>query len=129
VYDSFRGLRRFNAFVYDVQLEFAICLSQKDREANYSLTKFVERVAELQASRRGSLTSLKNQVRAGPGWRSLVVGNIVLFTLTAGLWRYGWPAVIVVVVAVLMNGAFLRFANSERAYFERLRARIDEAGG
>jgi hypothetical protein len=129
VYDSFRGLRRFNAFINDVQLELAVCFSQKDREANHSLTKFVERVAELQASRRGSLTSLKNQVRAGPGWRSLVVGNIVLFALTAGLWRYGWPAVIVVLLAVVMNGAFLRFAHSERTYFERLRARIDEAGG
>jgi len=128
VYDSFRGLRRFNAFIYDVQLEFAICLSQKDREANYSLDRFVERVIELQASRRGSLTSLKNQIRAGPGWRSLVVANFLLFVLTAGLWRFGWPAVIVILVAVAMNGAFMRFAQKETMYFQRLQARIDEAG-
>lgn len=127
VYDSFRGLRRFNAFIYEVQLEFAICFSQKDREANYSLSKFVERVAELEHSRRGSLTSLNNQIRAGPGWKALIVANIVLLVIAAPAWRVGWPVIIVILVAVLMNGVFMRFARREQAYFERLQARIDAA--
>jgi hypothetical protein len=127
VYDSFRGLRRFNAFIYDVQLEFAICFSQKDREANYSLSKFVERVVELEKSRRGSLGSLKNLVRAGPGWKSLVVANLVLLVIAMPLSRLGWPVVIVILIAVAVNGAFLRFAQSEKRYFERLQARIDAA--
>jgi hypothetical protein len=36
LYDSFRGLRRFNAFIDEIQDEFAICFSMKDRDANYS---------------------------------------------------------------------------------------------
>jgi hypothetical protein len=128
VYDSFRGLRRFNAFIEDVQLELAICFSHKDREANYSLDRFVERVAELEASRRGSLTSLKNQVKAGPGWHTLIIANVVLVGFAAALWSYGWPAVVVILLAVLVNGAFMRFARREQAYFERLQERIDAAG-
>lgn len=64
VYNSFGGPRRFNAFVDDVQYEFAVCLSMKDRNENYPLAKFVSRVLELQKSRCGSLKSLDNQVKA-----------------------------------------------------------------
>jgi hypothetical protein len=47
VRNSFRGLRRFNAFIERVQYEFAICFSLADVEANYSLEKFAERVTQL----------------------------------------------------------------------------------
>jgi hypothetical protein len=73
VYDSFGGLRRFNAFIDDVQMEFAICLSLQDRDANYSLAKFLQRVAELEKSPRGSLASLANQEKAGAGWQFVVI--------------------------------------------------------
>src|SRR5262245_55741092 len=55
VHDSFRGLRRYNAFIDEMQYEFAICFSQNDFYANYALHKFVDRVTELEKSRRGSL--------------------------------------------------------------------------
>src|SRR5262245_36245708 len=44
VHGSFRGLRRYNAFIDDVQLEFAICFSLKDRETDFSVDRFVARV-------------------------------------------------------------------------------------
>ena len=69
VYNSFRGLRRFNAFLDEVQYEFAVCFSLEDRETSYPLEKFVARVLELQESHRGSLKSLDHQARAGAGWQ------------------------------------------------------------
>lgn len=50
VYNSFRGLRRFNAFLDEVQNEFAVCFSIEDRDANYPIDKFVNRIQELQKS-------------------------------------------------------------------------------
>jgi len=47
VRNSFSGLRRFNAFIDEVQLEFGVCFSMKDLEASYSLPRFEARVREL----------------------------------------------------------------------------------
>jgi hypothetical protein len=126
VYNSFRGLRRFNSFLDNVQMEFAICFSMKDRDANYSLDRFVERVAELEKSRRGSLVSLKNQVRAGAGWHAVVLANLLLVVIGSMLRATGWAIVVVVVVAVLLNTLFVRFARRSNAYHARLRARIED---
>jgi hypothetical protein len=127
VYDSFRGLRRLNAFVDDIQYEFAICFSQHDRDANYSLQQFVERVIELGRSPRGSLRSLKNQARAGAGWPAVMVANCVL--LIAAIWLKGntWALVALASVAALLNAGFARFAWRANAYLKRLRARIEAA--
>jgi hypothetical protein len=73
VYNSFRGLRRFNAFLDEVQYELGVCFSLDDRDANYPLDRFVDRALELRRSRRGSLKSVNNQIDAGPGWRVLAV--------------------------------------------------------
>ena len=124
VYNSFRGLRRFNAFMDDVQLEFAVCFSLKDREANYSLPKFLERVIELQKSSRGSLTSLRNQIDAGPGWMVFVVGNFILLVVGIAVRNSGWALAVVVSIAVVINGAFARFAWNARSYLDRLQAKI-----
>lgn len=125
VYNSFRGLRRFNAFVDEVQLVFGICFSLKDRDANYSLIRFVDRVIELETSPRGSLISLKNPVRAGPGWHALVVANVILLMIGAWLREATWAITAVIAVAAFMNFWFFRFAQRARAYHERLRARIE----
>ena len=52
VHDSFRGKWRFHAFLDDVQMEFAVCFNNKDRESDPSLEGFVARLEELRGSRR-----------------------------------------------------------------------------
>ena len=128
VYNSFRGLRRFNAFVDDVQLEFAICFSLKDRDANYSLSKFVDRVVELESSRRGSLKSLKNQMRAGAGWPVVIVANFLLLIIGVWLRTDAWAIAILFGLALVLNGTFVRFAQREKAYLAQLRAKIENRG-
>jgi hypothetical protein len=128
VYNSFRGLRRFNAFIDDVQLEFAVCFSTEDRDANYSLQRFVHRAIELQASRRGSLKSLNNQIKAGPGWHVLVIADLGLLVLAT--WAKGsvWAVAALCAFAALVNLWFCRFTWRAKAYLLRLRARIEAAG-
>jgi hypothetical protein len=80
-YNSFRGLRRFNAFIDEVQLEFGICFSLKDREANYSLDRFVERVVTLERSRRPRWHRWGTRWRQGPGgprcsWRASLFSSL-----------------------------------------------------
>jgi hypothetical protein len=123
VYNSFRGLRRFNAFIDEVQLEFAICFSLKDRDASYSLPRFVDRVIELERSRRASLASLKNQATAGAGWQILVVADILLLIVAAWL-RTPWAIATLLVIALAANAAFVSFVRKQRAYLARLRDRI-----
>ena len=125
VYNSFRGLRRFNAFIDDVQLEFAICFSLKDRDANYSLPKFVDRVIEVEASRRGSLVSLRNQARAGAGWQVVMFANLLLLIIGVWLRTETWAIATLLVLAVGLNATFVRLAAKQRAYLARLQDRIE----
>lgn len=127
VYNSFRGLRRFNAFLDDVQYEFAVCLSLQDREANYSLSRFVARVEELQKSCRGSLKSLDNQIKAGPGWRVLVVADLVLLALAVFLKNNPIILTAIIALAGSLNVWFCCFAWREKSYLVRLRNRIEKA--
>lgn len=129
VYDSFHGLRRLNAFLDEVQEEFKVCLSIADRTDNLSLPKLVDRVQQLEQSPRGSLASLNNRVAAGPGWRVLVVANLLIGIMV--MWLRQWPMGLglVAVLALLVNGAFLRMHFRDRAYHARLKHKIESLHG
>jgi len=127
VYDSFRGLWRFNRFLDELQYEFAICFSLKDREANYSLDALVHRVIELQQSRRGSLMSLDRQARAGAGWQVLLVANLLLLLAAVWLKDRGWLLAALVAIVAALNAWFFWFAAKAKAYLTRLRSRIESA--
>jgi hypothetical protein len=126
VYNSFRGLRRFNAFLDEVQYEFAVCFSMKDRDANYPVDKFVNRVQELQKSRRSSLKSLNNQFKAGAGWQVLVVADFIIFIVAVWLQNSLWAMFLVVALAIVINLWFILFAKRSKVYLVRLRDRIEQ---
>jgi hypothetical protein len=127
LYDSFRGLRRFNAFIDEVQYEFAICFSTGDRDANYSLDKFVDRVKELERSRRSSLASLKNRMRYGIGVNVVFFANFPLVILAIFARNNLWAMAVIVAIAAIINAWFLRFSLRARAYHARLLSRIQGA--
>jgi len=129
VYNSFGGLRRFNAFVDDVQYEFAVCFSMNDRDENYPLERFVSRVLELQKSRRGSLKSLDNQVKAGAGWPVLLLADLGLLIASLFLKTSPLAVAAIIGIAVFLNSWFCRFAWRGRAYLAALRSRIETADG
>jgi hypothetical protein len=125
VHNSFSGPRRFNAFIDAVQLEFSICFSVRDREAHYSLEKFVDRVGVLKNSRRSSLASLRNQQPRGFDWGIAFVLNLfgalpLIFAMK--LWR---PlGALVAILLVLANAGLVRFYRREQAYHARLLAQV-----
>ena len=126
VYDSFSGLRRFNAFVDEAQLHFSIYFSLEDRDANYSLSKFVERVEFLQGSRRSSIASLRNQQKRGFGWSTIVVLN---FFLVLGLVFARSNSVVLTVLlamVVAINVGSLTLFLRDRAYNKQLLALLTE---
>ena len=125
VYNSFRGALRFGNFLEDVKLALGICFSLKDRDANYSLDRFVARAAELQRSRRGSLKSLENQVRSGPGWNFLILVDALLLSIGAFVKSNAIAFALLIVTAVVVNVGFLFFAWRSRAYLNKLRARLE----
>jgi len=126
VFNSFRGLRRYNAFIEEVQYEFAICFSVDDRDANYPLAGFIDRIIELERSRRGSLASLRNQARAGPEWQVLVIGNLLLLVAAAWLKNSTWPPIAAAGLAVVFNAWFFRLKSRARAYHLKLLSRIED---
>lgn len=127
-YNSFAGLRRLNRFIDAVQLDFGICLSLKDRDANYSLQAFVDRVDALRKSRRSSLASLRNRQQHRFGWPPVIFGNLLAFPLGMLAWRVT-PALgaIVAVACLVATGLAVRLYVLDRRYLQRLAARIDSA--
>jgi hypothetical protein len=127
VKNSFIGLKRFNAFIDEVQYEYGVCFSLEDRESNSSLDTFVERIIRLQQSRRGSLKSLKNQERAGAGWQLIVLLNAILLGAAYGLRSVSWVAALLVLISIATTVAFAVFVYRARLYLRRLRSRIENA--
>ena len=128
VLEGFHALRRFNAFIDDVQYEFAICFSVHDRQANDSLQKFVERVIELGGSPHRSRGSWKNQLTTGAEWAATVLADIVLLVAAVWLRDHEWALGALGCLAVLVNAWFVRFAWRATVYFRRLQSRIEAAG-
>jgi uncharacterized membrane protein YcjF (UPF0283 family) len=127
VADGFRASRRFNAFIEDVQYEFAICFSAHDRHAHHSLQNFTERVIDLGRSRRRSLWPWKNQLTTGVEWAVAVLANLVLLIAAVWVKNHAWALAAVGLVAVLVNAWFVRFAWRATTYFKRLGLRIAAA--
>lgn len=127
VRNSFSGLRRFNRFIGDVQMHFGICFSLHDREANYSLEAFISRVKELKASHRSSLTSFRNQDRAGFGWGAVLVLNVLFGCVIVALLKFshafaGALAFLQVLANLWIGFQFMRY----RGYRKGLAFKIKE---
>jgi hypothetical protein len=127
VYDSFSGLRRFNAFIDEAQLHFSIYFSLEDRDANYSLPKFIERVEFLQGSRRSSITSFRNQQKRGFGWNTVVLFNFLLVSGLVVARSNTVVLTVLVAVMVAINVGALALFLRDRAYNKQLLAQLTES--
>lgn len=129
IYNSFSGLRRFNAFINELQLELAVGFSKQDREANYSLDKFIARVEQLQRSPGGSLASLGNQSKGGPDVNVLILVNILLLGAAAALRAHTWGMIGFLALAAAFNVWYANFYFAGKRYLVKLRQRIVAAHG
>jgi len=125
VLEGFSAMRRLNAFIDDVQYEFAVCCSIQDRRANDSLAAFVERVIERGSARGSSPRSLMQQFAAGLDWALALLANLVLLVAAVTLRNHEWALGALGCAALFVNTWFARVAWRTWAYCERLRARIE----
>jgi hypothetical protein len=125
VRNSFAGLHRFNKFMDAIQLEWGICFSQADLERSFSIDSFVDRANALQASRKGSLASLKSRERAGAGWTPVVILDLILVGIAVGFENKPAVSVTALAFAAVISGAFAVFAIRNRRGLARLRSRIE----
>jgi hypothetical protein len=123
--NSFAGLRRFNRFMDRVEIELGICFSQADLERPFSVDGFVERASALQSSPNGSLASLKNRERAGPGWMPVVLLELALMAIAVGFQDTPAVAVISLVIAIAVSTAFSVFAMRYRRHLRVLRQQVE----
>jgi hypothetical protein len=125
VHNSFLGLRRYNRFIEEVQMHFGVYFSIKDWEANYPLTKFVQRVSELQSSRRSSLASFRSHVRRGFGWNTVLVLSFFGIASIYALWQYSPVASMLILACLLVGHAWAVKAYLHwRSYHHALEARL-----
>lgn len=123
--NSFRGLRRFNAFWDDVQLRFGVCFSVKDRETDYSLERFCERIEELQHSKRSSKASLRNRAKYGFEWSIFVFLNTILIGLAVAVSGIFLLATTIWVGIAYINYKLVASYLKEKRYINILGSKID----
>jgi hypothetical protein len=126
-YNSFSGLRRLNRFIDKIQIEFAICFSMNDRNENYALERFIQRILELTASRRSSLASLRNRQRHSFGWIAVIFANLLAFPIWMAGFRWkpliGWALIGACAAATSLA---VRLYIHDKLYLRRLSYRILE---
>lgn len=125
---GFQASRRLNAFMNDVQYEFAICFSARERHANHTLQGFVERVVELGRSRDQTPWRWNDQLTAGLEWAVTVLANLVLLTMAVTLADHPFALGFLGCAAILVNGWFAGCAWKAREYCRRLHSRIAVSG-
>ena len=124
VFRSFRGLRRLDAFIRAVQLEFFICFSADDRRSNYPLPDFVHRIAVLRESPRSSLSAWKRQRHSNDGWAGMVAFDLLALLGGALVWPHWWWAGALLLLALIVSGGYLALWLRERAYQKKLLTRL-----
>lgn len=126
--NSFSGLRRFNAFWDEVQLEFGVCFSINDRETDFSLEKYCDRIEQLCGSIRSSKASLRNRAKCGFEWNAFVFGNLLLVVLAFALKGFWGLSVLLLLGVIALNYTLVLGHVKERKYLRELETRIVSPG-
>lgn len=125
VYDSFRGLKRFNMFIDEVQLRCSVYFSIKDRDAHYPLNRFVERIEQLRSSPHSSIASLNNQIKRNSRGSTAIVGtNFLVLIAIIYAWKSPVWLAVVMLIAVAANVWFVRTSLRENRYNKTLLAQL-----
>ena len=130
VYDTVAGLKRVESFLNQIQLEYAIHLPKRERDANYPLDTLVTRVMELRDTPRTSLASFRTEPGPGVNWTLIALSNgLAILPMLAAP---GEPMMIATtgVLMLLFNGGWLWYTRRRDSYnrtLYRLLLAADEA--
>ena len=71
------------------------------------------------------MASLKNQLRAGPGWFPVLLVNLLLLGIAYVVPDKTWAMLVLVSITMVITARFSVFAHKWRKYLLTLRARIN----
>jgi hypothetical protein len=127
VYESVAGMKRLDAFLDQIQLEYAICFSHAERGANYPLDAFVAKVMALVEAPRTSLASFHALAMPKFDWPVAGVGNIVILLLVLAQLDRLWVVEILVALGLALNGLWLWSRRRYAKYRQRLHRQLLQA--
>ncbi len=120
IHNSFEGKRRFFKFWNQIQLDQGICFSFKDRDKNYSLAAFIERIKELQNNPKSSKAALRHQMKYSFEWNITIFMNAILLSAIALTLKWPFIALLVGTLTVYANYKHISFHISEKRYLNEL---------
>ena len=112
--------KRFFKFWEQVQLEQGICFSFKDREKNYSLDAFIERIKELQENPKSSKAALRYQMKYRFEWTISIFMNSILVSALIFALKCPVVAIPVALHTAYANYKHISFHFSEKRYLNEL---------
>jgi hypothetical protein len=121
---SFLGLHRFNNFLDEIQMFFGICFSIKDREANYSLDKFCERIEYLIESLRSSKASFRNRSNSHFDFNFFTIVNLLFILFILAIFENFLFLTFVLIVFFIINYFFIESYFKEKKYIKELYLKI-----
>jgi hypothetical protein len=122
--NSFSGLRRFYKFWNEVQLSQGICFSINDRDIDYSLNDFVDRVNILKGNPKSSKAALRHQMKSGFEWGSIVFVNVLLVGVISISVHIVPVAAIFLVIGAYANYKLVNYLISEKRYLQELSKKL-----
>jgi hypothetical protein len=124
VYDSVAGMKRLDAFLDQIQLEYSICFTHAERNANFALDAFVERVVALAEAPRTSMVSFQGLSRPFFDWPVAGVGNVVILLAVLALLDRPWIVAIIVAIGLALNGLWLWSRRRYAQYRQQLQRQL-----
>jgi hypothetical protein len=127
VYESAAGMKRLDAFLDRIQLEYSICFSHAERGANYPLDAFVAKVMALVEAPRTSMVSFQGLGKPMFDWPVAGVGNIVVLLLVLAQLDRPWLVAILVALGLALNGLWLFSRRRYAQYRQQLHRQLLQA--
>lgn len=124
--NSMRGLKAYDKFMEELQLEFAICFRIADKQTTYTLEGLVDRVIEMQENPKSSKAALRYQARQGLPWKfffmiHLIGGMCAIFSYQKNC----WPLALLFVLGLLYLDLWSWWKHrEEKKYYAKLAERV-----
>ncbi len=125
IHNSFKGNNRHNNFLNDIQIEFGICFSFKDKDKNYKLEEFIERVNNLILNKKASRAALNYRLKHIFHSGRFITQNLVILLFISFLWTINITTkIIAVLIFLTFNLGAIYFYQKEKKYLNKLKERI-----
>lgn len=79
--NSFKGIKKYNAFFEAVEMEFGICFSLADQDRFYSINQFVSKTGERIENVRGNKMIIKQRIKEKGNYLAGIILSLILLLI------------------------------------------------